>query len=415
MSKYFLQLLFLWPFLAFAETGVELVRQKMPELYQAVVQQTDSDTAEKFFKGWTETELAIFRTRVAGLFSKTSPTLKRVPSGEFLYSKYGGEVFGVMGEAFGTPKLRDHLKPGEKILDEIQYGQLNPYGNRPDGLSYQLQNDRLVIQRVLESKMGFGGYSKAQAEGYLNFWKKNGIQVWGNRGAVHIPSDQIFFSIQGKEIPISKLTLRELQTVTLLIASEPNPDFPGEVVTTPFRTLVARKISHSFTHGLVHERQPTQGRENVSTPVLETPEEVEEYRRQLSEWILLNQRWPKSSGDSPLERYFAYLISRRGGQSSAFVQDLTGEMRYFIGQYGQMPALSSLFNQLRNADPNHPNVQSALRAYIRYYGLDAATPLIHNPAWRDFLAQNPMRRFLTIDPREQSLCVDLILRIPLKR
>lgn len=384
--------------------------RNFPHLYQAMQKRLTNDQLHAYLNFLTEDECFLLYAKIENLVQKASGKTK--PTEDFLYAHYGDHLFGVLGEVYASAYARANLEPGEGLLDEFHYDVLNPDGNKPDGLVYRTAGEKLILKRVLESKMGRATYSPAQAEGYLKTWQQRGIVVAQSGKSQHFPPELVFVTIGLKTFRLQHIEEQQLRTITTLIGTSDSRTFAGEYVRLPFRATTARSMVYDFM-GLFLNSLPHRPKEPTLLPSLR-PEEIPDFAVAIVDFVIENGRWPKTSSPDGLERFLAKEISARGGQATVFQNDLSAGLRHYLTLYGVIPAIGPMRRRLLESSPSAPGALSTLRAYVRSYERRLTPiPIVgelrrRSPEWATHFEEHSAEDLRSADLNEAEACWELL-------
>lgn len=162
------------------------------------------------------------------------------------------DVSGALGELYLNAFLRRWIQmhPKSDFIDAVSYSLLNPDGKKPDGLVVRRTAEGVVVQKILESKMGSAPFDTSQLYGLLRVWQLRGLRL---EDGTHIQPDKIQVQIGNEEVQLSTLSLRvpsvlkKMEKSVWLFASKHfSEDFAGEVQKTPFSSSDLAIFSKRF-------------------------------------------------------------------------------------------------------------------------------------------------------------------------
>jgi len=213
----------------------------LPNLYHVFQTYLGQEKSDAILKKWMRPEIKFFLEKIRGLDHSLSNANWIPESDDDLIRRYGSLVFGVLGEAHLNMIARTNY-PDLNLLNELDYDCLNQKGKKPDGLLYTINGKFLVIHRVLEAKLGNGGYNPIQARSYRHEWRKarGGISISYHGRVLAFPSDRIHVQLSKKTIPIQKLSQLDLEKITILMRPEGEPptEYPMSDGNSNFRGTV---------------------------------------------------------------------------------------------------------------------------------------------------------------------------------
>jgi hypothetical protein len=220
-------------------------------LGQAVAD-TDNPAAFSFLNEINERDLRLFAPKVFNVYLNTWGQMRAMPFRES-YVRYP-LVLGVLGELYLNVRERKlaEANPGSEFLDTEAYDSKNIDGSRPDGLVVRRQADGVLVENIIESKMGGAPYSPAQLYGFVRVWQIVGLTMPDGK---HYKPEEIRILIEGESVPLMSLplaaapneTLARLEKAVSLYGSEkPERPFAGKLILTPFTTSQAVKVSKRF-------------------------------------------------------------------------------------------------------------------------------------------------------------------------
>lgn len=403
----------------FGLTARSCLERNLPAFIEALESVLSEPEQDAFLDGWTKTECYRLIDAWRFIDFRMAKTQSRSP--EALFQSHGGTMLGVLGELYGIAFLRNQYdyESGERVMDEVDYKTLNPSGRLPDGLAFRIEDGRLTVLRVLESKLGGENYDQSQGLSYLERWKSRGLVVPWKASAWHFSPELITLG----EIPLPQANIQDLRNSTLLVGSRERT-FDGGTLLTPVQTTSLREVILQFLNYQLKNvpikpepkpRTKPAVTANIShrTPRL-TDAEVPDFRKGLVDFLYERQHWPKGGSECALERYLAHKVSSMGGQSTAFIRCLTGAERHFLTEIGQVPASGSLAATLLRTSPYSPGAISALRAHLRSFDKELPVPgiilqLRQVPAWSSFLDTHPFEVFRTRLRQEETRCQQEII------
>jgi len=419
ISKLIFALSLLVPVTAWAELrGAALVHAEMPALYDACFQELGATKAEAFFADWELSEIAFLRTKFAKLLALTDATRPFVPTADRLSLSFQTHIFGCAGEAYGNARMRLALSevPDSQFLDSHDYDRLNPHGTKPDGVLYRIENDRIIVLRILESKLGSSAWSASQIQGFIKQWSTKGLTVVDSEASRHFGPEAITIRTASGGIPVSSASVDTIRRIAVLVSTRDQPEFPGELARLPMSSSELRSVGLRYIAELRGSRSAAPGSHAEPAPQLEG-QTLEDFRKTLEDFMVENRRWPNST-DGVVGEYLIKNIGRRGGQTKVFLNDIPGYFRHFLTLYGKLPAMSPLQHQISSLDPENPEAASILRAYIRKYEtrvLGEPSPIhallvARHPGWQEFFRRHPLESLRVADLVEVNLCLDVLLQ-----
>lgn len=310
-------------------------------------------------------------------------------------------VVGALGEMYLDHYMGEWIKqsPESRFIDSPSYDRRNVDGTRPDGLVVRLDGDSVIVEKILESKMGPAEYRPDQTYGFGRVWQTIGLTL---PDGTHFAPEKI--KIGAGRTPILDLDLKQpdgmatMERAMMLFASEPKNGFAGEVVRTPFSSAQLESLSHRFAaYGWLGDKaKPAHvtellgrqaplpryrpRRKAFREPYIRAakdrelaerlPEKAPPVRNDANDnalvhYIQENLRFPSS--DAP--ELAAYMRSSFGGQMAVFVDLLDDETRSRLADAGRGPAIGPMENWLRRADPKEDGdlVRSISEIYTRIY------------------------------------------------
>lgn len=311
-------------------------------------------------------------------------------------------VVGAVGELYLDHFMGNWIKahPESQFIDSPSYDRQNVDGTRPDGLVVRVEGDHLVVEKILESKMGPAEYRPDQTYGFGRVWQTVGLTL---PDGTHFLPDKI--KVGSAKTPVLELDLMsvagmaEMEKAMMLFASEPKGGFAGEVVRTPFSSSQLESLSKRFAgYGWLGEKakpehvsgllsrqpplpkyrprrkafrepyiRPTKDRElAVRSPEKAPPVRSDANDNALVHYIQENNRFPGTDN----RELASYMRSSFGGQMSVFVDLLDDETRNRLADAGRAPAIGPMEYWLRKADPKQDGdlIQSVSTIFNRIYG-----------------------------------------------
>lgn len=220
-------------------------------LGQAVAD-SDNPAVFSFLNEINERDLRLFAPKVFNVYLDTWGNMRSLPFRNS-YVRYP-LIVGVLGELYLNVRERKLVQasPGSEFLDTEAYDSMNLDGTRPDGLVVRRQADGVLVENIIESKMGGAVYSPAQLYGFARVWQIVGLTMPDGK---HYQPGEIRILIEGESVPLLSLplateptaTLARLEKAVTLYASEsPRHPFGGKLVRTPFSTSQAVTVSKRF-------------------------------------------------------------------------------------------------------------------------------------------------------------------------
>ena len=220
-------------------------------LGQAVAD-VENPAAFSFLNELNERDVRLLAPKVFNVYANTWGQMRAMPFRDS-YVRYP-LILGVLGELYLNVRERKlaEASPGSEFLDTEAYDSKNTDGTRPDGLVIRRQTDGVLVENIIESKMGGAPYSPAQLYGFVRVWQIVGITMPDGK---HYKPGEIRILIDGESVPLMSLplatepkaTLEKLEKVVTLYGSEkPERPFGGKLVLTPFSTSQAVKVSKRF-------------------------------------------------------------------------------------------------------------------------------------------------------------------------
>jgi hypothetical protein len=212
----------------------------------------DNPAVFSFLSEINDRDLRLFAPKVFNVYLETWGKMRSLPFRNS-YRRYP-LVLGVLGELYLNVRERKlaQANPGSEFLDTEAYDSKNLDGTRPDGLVVRRQTDGVLVENIIESKMGGAAYSPAQLYGFARVWQIVGLTMPDGK---HYQPGEIRILIEGESVPLlslplatePKATLARLEkSVTLYASESPKHSFGGKVVLTPFSTSQAVKVSKRF-------------------------------------------------------------------------------------------------------------------------------------------------------------------------
>ncbi len=220
-------------------------------LAQAVAD-SDNPAAFSFLNEINDRDLRLLAPKVFNVYLRTWGQMRSSNFRES-YVRYP-LILGVLGELYLNVHERKLAaeKPGSEFLDTEAYDAKNIDGTRPDGLVIRRQADGVLVEKIIESKMGTAPFSAAQLYGFVRVWQIVGLTLPDGK---HYDPKEIRIQIDGESVPLMSLplsaepapTLARLEkAVTLYTSHPPAAGFAGTVVQTPFTTAQAVTVSKRF-------------------------------------------------------------------------------------------------------------------------------------------------------------------------
>jgi len=217
-------------------SGPLFVQAQLPAIYEALESTFGADETKRFLDDWGEHEVEYIRNKLHGFFRALKNDNDTGASRADLYRRFQTLIKGTLGEAYGLHELRKHaadLTHPFTIMDELEYQAQNKSKlerSRPDGILYSVDSRsfprRLIIHKLLESKVGGANYSIAQVNRYMALWLKNGLRA----GNEHFHPEQIIIKESAFEIALPQATMEHLRQITLLVNRNPINRHPKDLV-----------------------------------------------------------------------------------------------------------------------------------------------------------------------------------------
>jgi hypothetical protein len=361
----------IWTGYGFAKPTIGIEKQ-LPEFYRAVEAILGPQRTQTFFRSWTEHEVTHFTRSVDFSLRTEGLNQPTVPSSGYLFHKKGSDIFGLLGELYGSALMRNRAMGELQFMNESAIIEvMTRRWARPDGILYNAQRkDQLVIHGLLESKMGTMNYNTNQVLQYIHGWRTYGMAVEGPNGRKQVyQPEQIRIWKDRRAIPIESVTISDIYDITLLVSHKLPPGISVEQVEPPFTPTEGRMIVMQYFAQLV------EGRSIDPTRIRDTPHLVETsdqpHLDMLHDWIMTYGSWPDTQGGA-LSRYLAGKIKTLGGQSNVFAHCLRPEAREKLFQIGEMPARESMVRLLRRAKVIDDDILIVIRYYTDFYHRDVS-------------------------------------------
>jgi hypothetical protein len=190
-------------------------------------------------------------------------------------------VSGALGELYLTTFLRRwiQMNPKSEFIDGPTYATFNEDGKKPDGLVVRKTPQGVVVEKILEAKMG-NYFDPSQLHGILRVWQIKGLHL---PDGTQVPPDKIQILVERTEVPLRSLdlgqltVLKEMEKVVWLFTSNAyTRNFAGEVHKTPFSSEELAIFSKRF---LAYAWLGPLGNSQKVSEVLQTQRSLPQYWR----------------------------------------------------------------------------------------------------------------------------------------
>lgn len=321
--------------------GPSYVKKVLPYVYEAVTA-TLGDQADDFFREWTKQEVQFFAEKLDSLIVRLQQGKLTKAQQEELLKAYHKMILGTLGETYGLSLLRAKYRDDPQILimDEIQYAidnnEVLEDNNRPDGLAYSIEGNRLIVHEIMESKMS-DGIDRAQVAGWIARWRANGIRV----GQKHFRPDKIFFEHSGVRRPLKGIRQKRVLEIMLGVTRGRLSQLTGDARSIDMSAKGARQISARIVS--LSASMPSRERFVRSSDFVNRLEQ-EIVRRVMDRFDKGQVFFPSATEDSGEEGRFGRLIRHHFGSLAELYDALPKKYQRMADEAGfdpKNPASSS--------------------------------------------------------------------------
>jgi hypothetical protein len=378
----------------------------LPEPLRLALSEIEEPQRFAFLNDMQQSDLNFFHRQLFVSSFRSWDAARRLSFGEALNKS--SAVTGALGELYLNAYMRQWLQmhPKSEFIDNDQYVMHNPQGTRPDGLVVRRTPEGIVVEKMLESKMGGSSYSRAQIFGMIEVWKVIGIRL---PDGTHYPPEKIFLPQPEGNVPVSHFRfingipkdgknvtaedreqIKRVERNVMLFANRQKTEpFDGEIVYTPFTAeqlyrftdlilasgwlvdptnqSVRELLSDPKRRARVHENLPPLETSKVAS-VPQQPKQVfvsPDLDAQLEEYIRTHLAYPSIATNKPLAQY----LVQRGGRMAVFAELLDAATQEALMLSGKGPAIGPMEHWLatraQHTDPDRAEHISNL--YAKHY------------------------------------------------